>query len=390
MKQFLQFGAGSIGRSLVGTIFADAGYEMVFADADRKLVDAINERKEYSVRIVEDEAEDDSTTVSGIRAVHVGDQDAIDRELGRTDLVGTAVGSRAFSSVCALIAKGLANRKRPVSVILCENINGAAGIAGKIMRENLPRDFPFGEMIGLVETSIGKMVPMMSGNGGGNPLEVRAESYNKIIADADGFIGDPPAVEGLVIRHNFTAYVKQKLFIHNLGHAVAAYHGFLCGKSLIWEVLRNPIVLAEAKGAMHASAAGLVKLFPSEFNAQNQKEHVDDLIRRFANRRLGDSVYRVGRDLSRKLAPGDRFIGALRLAEQTGGDASHVCRGIAAALLFKATDENGRIFPPDAEFNAYVREKGVKAALKHYCGLDPEVDTNWIEMINLFLFHLTR
>ena len=41
--QLLHFGAGNIGRSLVGQLFSKAGYDVVFVDADRRIVDALNE-----------------------------------------------------------------------------------------------------------------------------------------------------------------------------------------------------------------------------------------------------------------------------------------------------------------------------------------------------------
>jgi mannitol-1-phosphate 5-dehydrogenase len=65
---------------------------------------------------------------------------------------------------------------------------------------------------------------------------------------------------------------------------------------------------------------------------------VDDLLHRFQNKRLGDTVYRVGRDLRRKLAPGDRMVGALRACEEYGGDMFEIILGIAMALRFSYSD----------------------------------------------------
>jgi len=38
---------------------------------------------------------------------------------------------------------------------------------------------------------------------------------------------------------------------------------------------------------------------------------VEDLLKRFANRQLGYTVERVGKDTIRKLSPNDRLVGAL-------------------------------------------------------------------------------
>jgi mannitol-1-phosphate 5-dehydrogenase len=42
--------------------------------------------------------------------------------------------------------------------------------------------------------------------------------------------------------------------------------------------------------------------------------HIGDLLLRFRNRALGDTLYRVGCDLPRKLGPDDRLTGAIKLA----------------------------------------------------------------------------
>ncbi len=62
--------------------------------------------------------------------------------------------------------------------------------------------------------------------------------------------------------------------------------------------------------------------------------HIVDLTRRFANRALGDTVLRLGRDPLRKLSPTDRLVGAARLVEQAGRQPSALAWAIAAALRF--------------------------------------------------------
>lgn len=40
-------------------------------------------------------------------------------------------------------------------------------------------------------------------------------------------------------------------------------------------------------------------------------EHIDDLLYRFKNKALGDTIFRVGCDLTRKLSAEDRLAGAI-------------------------------------------------------------------------------
>ena len=71
-------------------------------------------------------------------------------------------------------------------------------------------------------------------------------------------------------------------------------------------------------------------------------EHVEDLLYRFTNRKLGDTVFRVGRDLPRKLSPDDRLIGAIRACRETGVNPAPLCAAVAAALRFSPDETSAR------------------------------------------------
>ncbi len=384
MKKFLQFGAGNIGRSLVGEIFARAGYEVCFVDALPEVVAALNARRSYVVRIKDDlpPGAPAELTVNNVRGLAAGDTAAVTRAVAEADLIGTSVGAGVLPKIWPTLAAGLAQRQTPVSILFCENWRGVAQKARAALRELLPAGYPLDERIGLVETSIGKMVPIMpQAVRAQDPLEVWAEAYNQIIADREAFIGPPPEIAGLKLCAHFEAYVDRKLFIHNLGHAAAAYLGFLAGHKLIWECLADPAVRPAVETVMRESARALARTYPQAFTLADLEEHVADLLRRFANRALGDTVFRVGRDLGRKLAPDDRCLGALRLVQTAGGDPAPFVRVIAAALRFRATDESGISYQPDVEFLAQLEREGLPALLTQHCGLDAARDASLLQAI---------
>ena len=51
MKTFVQFGAGNIGRSFIGRLFAEAGYKVIFVDVDRELI-CLAERDDARIEAV--------------------------------------------------------------------------------------------------------------------------------------------------------------------------------------------------------------------------------------------------------------------------------------------------------------------------------------------------
>jgi mannitol-1-phosphate 5-dehydrogenase len=169
------------------------------------------------------------------------------------------------------------------------------------------------------------------------------------------------------------AYVDRKLFVHNLGHAVAAYVGYLKGPQMIyiWEAVARDDVRTAVFCAMGESAKALEWEYPGEFTPSDLGEHIADLVRRFGNKALGDTIYRVGRDLPRKLSPEDRLIGALRLDMKHDIEAPATMLGVAAAMLFRATDEEGNMYPADAEFVEKRLPRGPRVILSDLCQLNP-------------------
>ena len=388
-----QFGAGNIGRSLVGQLFANAGWEVVFLDVDQAVVDALNRRHAYRITVKDDllPGQPGHIDVANVSGIDLRDREAALAALARADLIGSSVGAANLKSVCGLIAEALAGRTRPLSALLCENLHDAARLAGEHLRGALPPDFPLDERIGLVEAAIGKMVPYTPPEvRKADPLAVWAEAYNTLYLDADACLGTPPTVFGVAWRRPFQAYVDRKLFQHNFGHAAAAFHGHLAGKTYIWEAMSDPGVAAEVAGCMFETARALAARHADVFTFDENRASGDDLMRRFRNQALADPVFRVGRDLGRKLAPADRCIGSLRLMAETGTPYAYSARAVAAGLLFAAVDEDGRPYPGDREIVAEAAAKGPEAVLAGLCGLDPDREADLIRAVADAYRHLAR
>jgi len=369
------FGAGNIGRSFVGQLFARAGYHVVFVDVDDRLVAALNREQRYRVEIRDRKPE--TIWVEGVSAVHGADRDRVAAELAAADIAATAVGPKALPHIYPALAAGLLLRRQagapPLDIIICENLRNAADAFAQSLRPHLPAEFPLGESVGLIETSIGKMVPIMPDEvRRQDPLLLYAEAYNTLILDAKAFRNLIPEVPGLDPKANMAAYVDRKAFIHNCGHASCAYLGCLAHPSAVylWEIMADADVQEAGRRAMWESARALIGRYPDEFDEANQRDHIEDLLSRFANKALGDTIYRVGRDLPRKLSREDRMIGALLMNAEQRVPAPATTLATAAAFLFRATDEHGELFPADAQFHRDLAERGLDWALSHVCGLD--------------------
>jgi len=377
--KFVQIGAGNIGRSFIGQLFARAGFEVVFIDVNETLVHELNRRRRYRVEIKD--VEPATLWIEGVRAVDGRDLEACAHELATCRLAGTAVGAKAVPHILPTIAAGLRERVRlghpPLDLIIAENLRGAAEVFREGLRQHLPADFPLDENLGLIETSIGKMVPIMPEDvRQQDPLLVYAEAYNTLICDARGFRNPIPDVPGLDPKQNMAAYVDRKLFVHNLGHACCAYFGHLVDPVMeyIWQAIEHPLIATATRRAMWESGRALVRGYPDEFDEAGMSEHIEELVRRFANQALGDTIFRVGRDIPRKLGHEERLVGAMLFDVRHGVVEPLVtAHAAAAAFFFRATDEHGQLFDADRQFAEELFPQGVAYVLTRVSGLREEV-----------------
>lgn len=377
-KTILIFGAGKIGRSFIGQLFGQSGYNVVFSDIDQNLVNALNRRKSYPV-VIKGKTEE-TILVKNVRAVSGLDRDAVIKAVAEASIMAVSVGKNALEKIIPVIAEGLKRRQeltpdRPLDIIIAENMREAGEFIRSKLAEVLPQNYPLDKLVGLVETSIGKMVPIMTDEELKNdPLLIFAEPYNTLILDKLAFKGEIPNVKGLSPKENMKAWVDRKAFIHNLGHATAAYVGnfYHPDAKYIFEVLADKNILATTRKTMLQAAEILVSYYPDDFTLSDLEEHIDDLLSRFQNRALKDTVFRVGQDLPRKLGIDDRFAGIIQMAQKKQLKYDRIVNAMAYGFFFRKTDEHGALSPLDHRFLQTLKDKGVKKTLTTLCGFHSE------------------
>lgn len=361
-KKMVLFGAGKIGRSFISQLFSAGGFEVVFIDVYLPLVEELNRRGSYKV-VIKGNPES-VIEVTNVRAVLAAEVDKVISEIADADIIATSVGQSGLQGVFPLLANGLIARNTqhpdwPIDIILAENLRNAAEMFETELKKFLPDDYPFDRLVGLVETSIGKMVPLMTQKDlQDDVLQVFAEPYNTLILDGKAFKNPIPEIRGLAPKENMKAWVDRKLFIHNLGHAAAAYFGYLYNPSFVYvhQVIDIPEIAEKVRGVMLQSATALQAKYPTEFSMDDLEDHIDDLIERFGNRALGDTIFRVGCDLRRKLGPDDRVFGAIKLAKETKKPYGKILEVFEAACQFRATGEDGKMYPGDEEFLRLIKK----------------------------------
>jgi mannitol-1-phosphate 5-dehydrogenase len=392
-KKIVIFGAGKIGRSFIGQLFGRAGYKIVFIDVDRTIISLLNERGSYRVIIKGDKEEE--ILVGNVSAISALETDAVVNAVASAGIAAVSVGKNALEKVIPVIARGIAKRYQadpsfPLDIILAENMRSAAEFTLGQMLPNLPEGFPASSYIGLIETSIGKMVPIMPlAEVEKDPLMVFAEPYNTLILDGKGFKAPIPDVKGLAPKVNIKAWVDRKAFIHNLGHASAAYYGYFKYPEAIYmyEVLDDEKIFSFTRSVMLQSANILRKVYPDDYSDNDLIGHIDDLLYRFRNRALQDTIFRVGQDLPRKLGSDDRFMGAIHLAIGCNMPYNLITEAMAYGFFFRAGDEEGTLFPADKAFHAAI-ETDFNQTLTELLHFDTVNDKQVIEKMKVLYLNI--
>ncbi|MBM4459177.1 MAG: mannitol-1-phosphate 5-dehydrogenase [Chloroflexi bacterium] len=369
MKEAIIFGAGNIGRGFIGQLFSESGYRVVFVDVDRPLLDALNRRGAYTLRLVTNE-EAGEVTVGPVRAIHAEDADQVGQAVACAEIGATAVGAAGLKHVAANVARGICRRAAegnplPLNLIICENLHGAAAIFRGMVQVHLAagqHEF-MAERIGFVDAVIARMAPALTPEMRQlDPSLMIVEPYKELPVDGDGFVGAPPTIVGMIPHTRFSFFTDRKLYIHNAGHAVLAYLGYLAGYEYGYQALADDEIYFQARGAMEESALALTRAYRPPAGAL--LANVEDLLRRFGNRALGDTVLRVGRDPIRKLARCDRLVGAALNAMAQGVQPVNLITGIVAALRFDHPAD-----PIAGELQARLATDGIRRVLSEVCEL---------------------
>ena len=361
------YGAGNIGRGFIGQLLSGSGYEVVFIDVDDRVVGEINRQGRYPVTVVSNEGKSEEW-VENVRAVDGKNAEAAAAEIADADIVATAVGANILPKIAPVISRGLGLRfeagARPVNIIICENLLNAGAYLKSLVKDSLPEGMHGGleKNVGFVEASIGRMVPVMTDEmRGDNFLRIWVEPYNSLPVDKEAFVGDMPKILNLKPFSPFEFYVKRKLFIHNLGHAACAYLGHKKGYKYIWQAVGDDDIKSVAESAMRESAAALAKHYALDMG--ELEAHIKDLLGRFANRALGDSVARVGRDPMRKLSKNDRLAGAALFCKGETLPYDAILKVIAAGLdFFDGSD------PSSVKMRDMIKDDGKEQFLVSWCG----------------------
>ncbi len=381
MNKFIMYGAGNIGRGFIGQLFSQSGYKVGFIDINKEVIGALNKDNEYPVEVVSTSGSVE-IPVKNVYGIDGTDIDLVSDEIASADIMATAIGVNVLKFIAKPIALGLKKRfeqnAKPFNIIICENLIGADHFLKGLIKEQLPEYAErIDKEIGFVEASIGRMVPVMTDEKRkGNILRVCVEPYNILPVDKDAFKGEIPEIKNLYPSAPFNYFIQRKLFMHNMSHALCSYLGYLRGYEFIYESVADYDIRYVAYKALTQSALAISKENGTPID--NLLDHAENLLYRFSNVALADTVERVGKDTIRKLGSNDRLVGALKLCEKHNLPCNFLLIGIAAGMFFAPEADASSV-----ELSNYAKENGVVKTLEKYSDYTGKYAQNIEDMFKL-------
>ncbi len=351
------FGAGAIGRGMLGELADSAGLCPVFVEADAELGQRLQRAKGYVVNL--------TGKMPAIRRVdyydvlHSDESERIAAAVAECVFAATAVGGQNLIALAPLIASSLKARSTPLNILVCENLSAADTILARALIENCVDANRFT----CVRCSVERMVCKQAGS-----IDLLAESEQSLFVDARAWKGPRIEIEGFNFSDNIDALYARKLFTNNAGQALLAYGGYRAGCRLIHQALEISEILRHLTEMLDIACRVLELQFG--LDGEGLIRHADDLITwRFGNRALVDPISRVARNPLRKLGPKERLVGLIRLLQQYGLPTRDVSLVIADAMHYRDADD-----PECLELERIIVSSGPEAVLREVCGLCSEGD----------------
>lgn len=345
-------GAGSIGRGLVADVVSAAGLRPVFVARQAK-GKALRQAGHYCIRLVGG-GQSLVRTVSDYDVITTDDRRRLRAAIASCQFAATAVGSQNLPAIAPLLVDGLADRAEPLNILLCEN----APQGGDVLAQALAARGASRERFSCVRSSPEPMVRSLD-----RSLDLVAERIRTTYVEAAHWLGPAPDIPGFDYWQDITPFYWRKLYTNNAGHALIAYMGAYLGCTTVAEAVQRAPIRRHLEDLLHAAGAVLVHEFG--LNPEATRDHLVQLQdERYPNAELGDTIARLARDPLRKLGPGERLVGLLRLLQAAHLSTLPVTRVIGAALRYRDPKD-----PSAAELARRVRRGGPGAVLESVCGI---------------------
>ncbi len=243
-------------------------------------------------------------------------------------LIARDLEGRGPRTVIGFLARGLAARATPVTVLSCDNRahNGdvlqAAVVAfaaeARLDMGQVQARFP-NSMVDRITPATSDALRAETGD----PMAVPTEPFREWVIE-DRFAGPRPDWPDVAFAQDVAPHEMRKLRMLNGAHSMLAYAGILAGHEFVHQAMADEVLRAQARALMEEAARTLTPEMQEIAPA-----YADALVARFDNPHINHSLRQIAMDGTQKLPY--RMIDSLRAL---GGDAPALAAGVRAWARF--------------------------------------------------------
>ncbi|WP_295883062.1 aspartate carbamoyltransferase [uncultured Anaerococcus sp.] len=368
MKLAIQFGAGAIGRGLLGKVLHDSDYHVLFVDVYQPIVDRINEDGYFTVELSDHDFESQKIdNVSALCSTSEEDLEKIYEKITEAEIITTSVRVENLDSTSKIIAKGLEKRNKAdekVNIMAFENAYRASDILKEDIIKNSSLSAEQIEEIATFPNTVTDRIVQNKEVDGKSVVEI-SDDFEAVIEQTK--LDDPTSkpVKDAEYTDDIDKMLERKLFLVNGAHAATSYFGYNKGYKMMNEAFEDEKILADVQNLMTESGNVLIK--EHGLDKDELENFKESKLNRFLKTASHDTIERVGRDPVRKLGENDRLVAPAIKAFDNDMPFDNLAKAIAYAFKYdeQSDDKAGEIIQ-------FVNQNSIESAIEKYTGIKEE------------------
>lgn len=365
MKLAIQFGAGAIGRGLLGKVLHDSDYHVLFVDVYQPIVDRINEDGYFTVELSDHDFESQKIdNVSALCSTNDSDLEKIYEKITQAEIITTSVRVENLDSTSKIIAKGLEQKypdDKKVNIMAFENAYRASDILKEDIIKNSSLSAEQIEEIATFPNTVTDRI-VQNKEVDGKPVVEISDDFEAVIEQPK--LADPSSkpVKDAEYTDDIDKMLERKLFLVNGAHAATSYFGYNKGYKMMNEAFEDESILADVKNLMTESGNVLIK--EHGLDKDELESFKESKLNRFIKTASHDTIERVGRDPVRKLGEKDRLVAPAIKAYNNDMTFDNLAKAIAYAFKYDEQSDDKAL-----EIKEFINQYSIEKAIEKYTGI---------------------
>lgn len=334
-RKALHFGGGALGRGLVVPFLEEAGFDVVIADIDQKLVDALNENQGYE--LVQTDNKEKVKKICIEKAVLFdASKDELREALEQAEVITTSVRKENLKYVAALFDKVLDPSAKKL-VICAENVEKSGEYFKSLMADNENNK---GENLFIPDTVVDRICASMWPES----LQIMTETFGEFGYDAHVYQGQLDPIKEMDDLNR--AFVRKRLLVNTYSDA-SCFLGMAKGDRYLFEAIEDRKVQEELEPYFNAFEQVLTRKYG--YTADEIAEWKKLYHKRLGNPEILRDISTVARSLWAKLKVEERFLLPIVELKEIGGEIAEPLK----ALLYMIEESCGE---SPKELEAHLKE----------------------------------